>query len=489
MTRITAASFTTATQASVGYCEVAGYVEPRIEFLLRLPGGAWNGKFVELGCGGPCGTLAHVKGCETPLRRGYACIVSDGGHKVEPSQPMKWAQGNPQAPIEYFARASHVTALAGKSIVRSYYGKDARKSYFMGCSAGGVQAMWLAQKFPWEFDGIVAGGPALSLSRIWLNWLWANRALVGADGKSVLEERDLQLLHRAALQKCDLTDGAQDGVIGDPKACRFTPKELQCIGGRSGQCLTENQVAAASKIYGGPVTSRGEQVAAPIAIVGSELTWSQFFAGSETHPTGFYTYLRAWPLYSTFELNLGPSWKPADFNFDRDYKRLGAMEGLEPLFHPDLRRFNAAGAKLIVYTGWNDAIEGVHNTTEYYETAEKIVGSRTATQEFLRLFVVPGMNHCGGGDGASTIDWLSYIEGWVENGQAPDVISGAHVRSNELDLTVEDGRRELERRNTFPLRAEDIAFTRPIYPYPDVAKYKGQGDPNDAVSFKRARVQ
>lgn len=481
-TQVMGTKLADATDDTAGYCEVTGNVAPSVGFVLRLPLAEWNGKFLELGCGGPCGTLEHIRRCDDPLRRGYACIVSDGGHKVDASEPMKWA--NPQAVIEYVARASHVTAVAGKTVVQHYYGQAPGKSYFMGCSAGGAQAMWEAQIFPWDFDGIVAGGPAFSISRLWLNWLWANRAIMGADGKAILEQADVETLHQAVVQHCDRNDGVKDGLIGDPRACHFNPTELRCASGKSGRCLTALQIEAAAKIYGGPVTSEGEQIAAPLALRGSELTWPAYFVGSADSPTPAYDYFKEDFRWSIFEINPGANWKPENFDFDRDYKRLGAMEALEPMWNPDLRRFKAAGGKLLAYTGWNDPIEGVLNTAEYYEVAERVTGGRTVTQDFFRLFIVPGMDHCGGGPGASVIDWLSYLEAWVEQGQAPVRVIGAHIKSKDLKLDQESDLRELQRRSKFPLDRANVEFFRPVYPYPEQARYRGRGDQNKAESFK-----
>jgi feruloyl esterase len=365
-----------------------------------------------------------------------------------------------------------VTALAGKGIVHSYYGHALSKSYFMGCSAGGVQAMWEAQNFPSDFDGIIAGGPALRLSDIWMSWLWNNRALTGTDGAPIFGHRDLEVLHQAIVAKCDLNDGIKDGLIGDPRQCQLDPAELRCTTSKTSECLTPQQINAAKKVYEGPVTSSGEQIATPIALKGSELTWLDMYGGSESQPNPAYMYFRDWFRYSVFPIDFGPPWKPADFDFDRDSQRLGAMEALEP-HNADLRRFKAAGRKLLVYTGWSDSIEGVLNTTAYYETAERIVGGRSATQDFFRLFVIPGMNHCVGGEGAFDVDYLNYLEGWVEKGHAPDVMMGAHPKGDDY-----------AKRGWLPPGSSAVSFTRPIYPYPLTTRYKGSGAPDKAESFK-----
>lgn len=484
-TQVTASTLVDATHGTPAYCEVQGYVASDVGFALWLPAKSWNGQFIELGCGGSCGSTQRVARCAGPLRRGYACIVSDGGHKSNGFE-MKWAYENPQAVIDYIVRASHVTAIAGRAIVSRYYSRDAQKSYFWGCSAGGIQAMWEAQKFPWDFNGILAGDPALRLSDVWMNWLWDNRALMGIDGRGILGKPQLALMHRAVVANCDMNDGVKDGVIGDPRLCHVDPLELQCARGVSKKCLTAIQVAAVRKIYDGPSNSKGKRIARPIALRGSELSWLDWFGGSTATPTPIFHYFKDWFYYSIFPIDLGQDWKPEDVNFNSDYKRLGAMSALEPN-NPDLRRFKAVGGKLIVYTGWSDAIEGVLNTVDYYDTVERVMGGRAITQSFFRLFVVPGMNHCTEGDGPFAVDWLTYLAAWVENGKAPDKVVGYHVRYQDLmDMALHGDRdawREFLRRSEFPLDHQYVEFSRPIYSYPVRTKYLGHGDPTQAASF------
>lgn len=477
----------TAAGSTPTICEVRGYVAPNIGFLLRFPIDHWNGKFLEIGCGGACGNTEQIQQCDDPLHRGYACIVSDGGH-ISSSLDLKWAYNNPQAYTDLFVRASHVTALAGKAIVTHYFARSPALSYFMGCSAGGNQAMSSAERFPWDFDGIIAGAPVLSISGLWLNVAWGNRALMGKDGNPVLGELDLALLHRAVIEECDLNDGIKDGLIGDPRSCRFNPEKLRCREGKTGKCLSGPQLDAIEEIYRGPHTSTGQQIIAPSAQKGSELSWLDFFGGSEKAPTPFYRYLGEPFRYHLFEPNPGPAWKPSDLDFDRDYKRFGVAELTDPGNNPDLRRFKNAGGKLLVYTGWSDVAEGVLRTVDYYETAERVIGDRRQTQDFFRLFVVPGMNHCTGGDGPFAVDYLSYLEAWVEKGNPPAKLVGSHVKLDDLKEGVARGdqasAQELKRRQTFPLDPSAVEFSRPIYPYPATARYSGRGDPTSAANFK-----
>jgi feruloyl esterase len=470
VTQIIETHLVEASNAQPEYCEVSGYVAPSTGFRLRLPLSTWNGKFLELGCGGACGSTDNILDCADPLRRGYACIVSDGGHKSS-WLDMKWAANNPDAVINYFVLAPHLTALAGKAIVERYYDRAPKKSYFMGGSAGGIQATWAAQKFPWDFDGIVAGVPCLRVSSQVINWLWINRALTDRNGEALFKPADLELLHHAVAAECDLNDGVKDGLIGDPRACHFEPSKLRCPAKNGGACLTAQQVEAAQKIYHGPINSKGEQISPPLAQRGSELQWG-LFVGSARHPTAMYNYLGGdWPRYAGFYPSPGPKWKPEDFDFDRDPKRLGTMETFQPWNSADLRTLKAAGGKLLMYTGWSDPIEGVLNTLSYYERAERVIGSRVATQSFFRLFVIPGMAH-GPAEGADVVDWLSYLEAWAEDGQAPDRVIGSHLRTEPPPDETK-----------FPLDPVEIAFSRPIYPYPTVTKYLGRGDPKNARSF------
>jgi hypothetical protein len=470
-----------------GYCQVSGYVTPNVGFLLRLPQDNWNGRFIELGCGGFCGSTEHISECDDPLRRGYACIVSDNGHKST-RRDAKWAYNNLQAEIDHAYRAAHVTALVGKAVVGRYYSRAPEKSYFSGCSTGGRQAMMEAQRFPGDFDGIIAGAPAINLPGLFMHLLWANRALTDDAGKPLLRQADLETLHNAVVAKCDLNDGVRDGLIGDPRVCDFDSSKLLCSRGKETECLTASQIAAVKKLYGGPVTSTGEQIYMPGPLLGSERTWLEYFTDSVSNPGILYNAIGDAFRYSALQPNPGATWKPKDFDFDHDSKRLGMSGSLYSPDNPDLRRFQRAGGKLLMFTGWNDAAGMPLPVVDYYETVEKTMGGRNATQDFFRLFVIPGMNHCSGGDGAFAVDWLTYLEAWVEEATAPDKLVSFHVnvdddllnKATQGDLKAT---RTLTRGPDFPLDPKSITFSRPVYPYPTAAKYLGHGDPKDAASF------
>lgn len=462
------------------FCQVGGYVAPSVGFLLILPTN-WNGKLIQLGCGGFCGQIVPSS-CTNLVARGYACATSDNGHRSTASDAL-WAYNNPQAEIDHAYAGVHVATLASKAIVEGYYGRAARKSYFTGSSTGGRLAMMAAQRFPWDFDGIIAGVPSLNVTALHMNLLWGNRAFNDETGQPLFKHADLDLLHRRVVAKCDLNDGIADGLIGDPRVCAFDPSELRCTRDGRRECLTDRQIDAARKIYAGATTSKGKPIYMPGALRGSEHTWLDWFSKLFTgNPRAVYNFVQEEFRYSAFAVDPGPSWKPEQFDFDRDYKRFGMADALIAAVNPDLRKFKAAGGKLIAFAGWNDAAGMPLHTVDYYETVERTMGGRPPTLDFFRLFTIPGMEH-GLGEGAYAVDWLSYLEAWVEKDEPPDRVIGFHVKTDDVDRASPEYYPTILRRADFPLDPATIEFARPIYPYPVITRYLGHGDPKDATSF------
>ena len=443
------------------FCRVEGYVSPQVRFQIQLPVRNWNGKFAETGCAAACGTIMMDWLCPTFLKKGYACLASDMGHQGRIEDGL-WAYNNLQAEIDFGYRAAHVTALAGKAISERFYQRAPDKSYFYGCSTGGREGMMEAQRFPWDFDGIIAGAPASDQAAIIMTRLWAALALKGSEGKTILSEADLKTVHKAVVAACDMNDGVRDGLIGDPRACHFELEDLICKGETNSQCLSREQVAALRKIYSGPVTSSGKTIYADGALMfGSELAFGEYY-----HDGHFSSFDTDFLKYMAFLPAQGPNWQVSDLNFERDYKRFGMTDVLYAANNPDLTAFKAHGGKLIVYQGWADAGAGgvpPLKIVSYYETAERTMGGPAATRDFFRLFMIPGMGHCGGGEGAGSVDYVSYLEDWVEKGRAPDALVATHNDAGRSN------------------------FTRPVYPYPIQTKYKGVGDPANAESFGPAR--
>jgi hypothetical protein len=473
-THVTESKLVEAVDGAPARCRVQGYVLPQIGFQIDLPATGWNEKFIEIGCGGFCGSIEE-KACKDPLRRGYACIASDMGHKGEDGL---WAYNNLQAKIDWGYRGPHVVAIAGKAIARQYYSQTPRKSYFAGCSTGGRQAMVEAQRFPWDFDGIIAGAPPINFTANSMAQLWASLAAKNRDGSALLNPASVALVHKAVLAQCDQDDGVRDGVVGNPRQCKFEPATLACKQGQKTDCLTGEQIAALKSIYAGPFVGT-ETISAGGFMPGSELGWVDNYFAADGGPGDLYSYDADKFRYAAFLPDAGPGWKPGDLNFHLDYKRLGIMESLYSATNPDLRQFKHNGGKLLVYQGWNDQLEPPAAIIDYYETAERVMGGRAATREFFRLFMIPGMNHCEDGEGAWIIDYLTYLEHWVEQGEAPERMIGAHPRLPDDPARAQQVIDALR----FPLRSSEIAFTRPVYPYPIRAKYKGTGDTADATNF------
>jgi feruloyl esterase len=453
------------------HCFVQGYIAPSVGFILRLPEhSVWNEKFSEVAPGGYGGSKAMeitmTPWCEDFLRRGYACITHDTGHTGGVGLDATWAYNNLQAEFDYGIRASNVAALAGKAITQRFYDAAPKYSYFMGCSEGGKQALVQAQRYPWNFDGVIAVEPS-NPTITGVVQLWNALATRDANGNSLFTANDLQVLHDGAIAQCDAEDGLKDGVIGDPRSCKFDPAVLTCKVGQTSGCLSAIQIAAAKKVYGGPVTSTGQRLYFPASPGGEK---GSFFTGG---PSGI-DYKRTWWQYMGFTPDPGPSWKPTDFDFDHDWKRSYMMDAvLVNSDNPDLRKLRAEGHKLMIIQGWEDSgLPGPRVTSDYYEMVERVMGGRAETQQSVRLFMVPGRSHCVGGVGAAAIDMLSHMEAWVEHGQAPDMIIGAHVEGSKMADFVR-----------LPKDLASARFTRPHYPYPLRAQYKGTGDPNDYRSF------
>jgi feruloyl esterase len=452
-------NFVAAADGVPAYCQVTGYVAPNVGFEMRLPATSWNGKMLEVGCGGDCGYIA-AGACRGPLERGYACIATDTGHR---GQGGVWASNDLEALIDFAYRAIHVVAIAGREVVKRYYDTPPKHSYFFGCSTGGRQGLIEAQRFPWDFDGIISGAPWIQDSDSAMNYVWAARALRDEQGRPILSRADLELVHARALAACESDDGLADGIIGDPARCTFDPRTLVCAAGRDSACLTAAQAGAVRKVYEGPADSQGRKLFPRGAMPGSELNWIDYGSGTgyidgeggsgenENWAKLFFRYLVV--------PSPGRQWSPRDFNFDTDYQRFasGIQEPLFSAANPDLRKFRAAGGKLIVYQGWNDESTMPAMTIDYYEMVVRAMGGA----DFLRLYLVPGMNHCGGGDGAFAVDYLTALENWVERGIMPGALLATHPKTT-LDFDTTTYAPLLRR---FPIDAADVMFTRTLHPY------------------------
>jgi len=455
-------------------CMLEGYINSTVGFKIALPLRDWNGKYLQGGCGGSCGTT-KLFWCDDPLRRGYACASTDMGHKGAIGD-WNWAANNLSAKADFGFRATHIMALAGKALAARYFGRELKHAYFWGCSTGGRQALIEAQAFPWDFDGILAGSPPLDEIGTGTQLAWSVKANMDDLGKPILDEASVRLLHEAVVKACDMNDGIKDGLIGDPRRCSFDIESVRCRAGRAAACLNDAQVRTARKIYSGPVDDANRPVGRTGgAMLGSELYWlGDYLYGNGRDPQ-YLSFIQNFMRYAAFDPAAGPSWKLADLDVARDSKQFGMNEFLFDATNPDLRRFKAAGGKMIGFQGWADTSVVPMQYVDYYETVTRTMGGPRKTQDFYRFYTVPGMRHCSSdGAGGDMIDYLTALEKWVEQAQAPEVLIGANF----------DWRGVPFRAPVFPLDPAHVKFTRPAYLYPAVAVYNGKGDPTSAQSFK-----
>ena len=426
-------------------CRVVGRVTPSVMFEVWMPVTGWNGKFQGVGGGGFAGVISY--GAMTgALRRGYATASTDTGHATPGGA---WALGRPDLVTDFAYRAVHEMTVKAKAVVAAFYGKAAARSYFVGCSTGGRQGLMEAQRFPGDYDGIVAGAPANYWTHLMVGTLW-NATATLLDPARHLPPPALAALNKGAVAACDARDGVADGLIENPLACRFDPAALQCREGATEGCLTAPQVEAARKIYSPAVNPRTRQEIFPGMVPGSELTWTATAGGPQPFPipVDFYRYF----------VQANPDWDWKTFDFDKDVA--AADEKFAALMNatdPNLKPFKDRGGRLILYHGWNDQLIQAGNTINYFTSVTKAMGS--GADDFVRLFMAPGMLHCGGGPGPNTFDAVSALEQWVEDGRKPASLLASHATNGAVDRT------------------------RPLCPYPQVATYKGTGSIDEASSF------
>jgi feruloyl esterase len=432
------------------FCRVAATLRPtadsEIKIEVWLPEArAWNGKYEAAGNGGWGGSLNYGD-MASALLRGYASSSTDTGHT---GGRATFAMGHPEKLIDFGYRSIHQMTLAAKQVIAAFYGNGPKLSYFAGCSSGGRQALMEAQRFPRDYDGIIAGAPTNNWTRLMAGRIWVAQATL-SDPAAYIDPSQYPIIHRAVLAACDSLDGVKDGVLENPTRCSFNPATLACKNGAGPACLTKAQVQAAQRIYT-PATNPiiGEEIF-PAMERGSELVWKTLAGGPKPILLAD-DYFR----YVVFE---NPNWDFKTLNFSSDVtKALDRDGGVLSATNPDLRPFFAHGGKLIHYHGWTDQQVMPRNSVHYYESAAAASGKTTA--DSYRLFMAPGMNHCRGGDGPNTFDMLTALEQWREHERAPDAILASHSIDGKVDRT------------------------RPLCPYPQVSRYKGAGSTDDAVNF------
>jgi hypothetical protein len=464
------------------FCRVRGEIKPspdsHIVFEVWMPAAQWNGKFEQLGSGGLAGSI-NLFTLAAAMKKGYASAGTDDGHQAI-AIDGSWATGHPEKIKDFGYRAVHETSAKAKKIINAFYQKSPSYSYFNGCSEGGREAMMEAQRYPEDFNGILAGAPAHKWTDLMFAFAWNAQAL--SSSASFIPEGKRRVVREAALAACGAQDGVKDDFIKDPLRCQFDPAKIACKGADSDNCLTPEQVEALKKIYAGPRNSRtGEQIS-PGYEPGAEdtagipgISFSSYVFGAA--PGASLDAIFSSAFFGSFVFDK-PDWKFSDLNFDKDVASTEAKVG--PALNatnPDLTAFRAHGGKLLQYHGWNDGSPSPHHSVDYYDSVMTKMGGLNQTEDFYRLFMVPGMMHCGSGPGpnlfgnmldfgaANDADHNIYaaLERWVEQGVAPGSIIAKKYQDDDPTKGVE--------------------MTRPLCPYPQVAKWSGKGATSEAQNW------
>ena len=448
------------------FCRVTATLTPSADSDIRIevwmPESGWNERFNGTGNGGFAGNIRYEALAEG-LRRGYAVANTDMGMSTPPGATASIFINRPERWIDWGSRATHEMTLIAKQIVRAYYGRDAKRSYFTGCSTGGQQALMESQRYPDDYDGIVGGAAANNRTGVHVSILW-NFAVNERTPASYLPEAARSLLSQEVMKACDALDGVKDGVITDPTQCNFDPASLQCHATGQENCLTAAQVRTAKELYAGPVNPRTGESLYPGLPRGSEFGWGGLdrTPGPAAIP----------PFAPIFQWVFGPDWDWRHFDFDHQDKVFTEkLAGMVNATSPNIDTFRAHGHKLIIYHGWSDWLVAPGESINYYHAVVARAKADHATvqaiDQSVRLFMVPGMSHCSGGPGATHFDALGAVVEWVEHGVAPDEIIASTLPPGESSGAA----------NT----------ERPLCPYPQIARYQGSGSTKDASSFVCAK--
>ena len=474
-------TITSVTQDTKGapHCKVAGVIGPEIRFELLLPE-KWNGKFVMGGGGGFVGSVVNVALSYGVLQSGYATVGTDTGHQGHPLE-ASWALNNMERIVNFGHHAVHRTAVTAKALIKAYYQEDIARNYFVGCSRGGGQALMEAQRYPDDFDGIVAGAPAYD----WTMGLAAGTIQImqamypDPDNlqQAVIGPKEQQLIESAYLEKCDALDGIEDGILNDPRDFQFDLTTLLCKGEKTDSCLSKAQLAAVKTVYDGPKDIQGNKLFYGFPFGGETSTggWPRWLTGGLKFQSDVNEFQGGVdvgdypaPVVPAVHYGFGnsimknmiyhdPDWSYAGYTFDTFREDAKLAAGTLNATNPDLSAFRKRGGKLLMFTGWSDAAITAYGTIGYYEDA--LVHDETAAND-VRLFMMPGVEHCFGGPGPSWANFLTEIDRWVETGKAPHQITAYFVD----EKMQPDG-------------------SRLLCAHPQAAKYDGKGNPRDVSSF------
>ncbi len=435
------------------FCRIAVTLTPTADSDIRseiwLPASGWNGKFLVVGNGGWAGNLSYPNMAES-LAAGYATASTDTGHANDGSPAASFAYKHPEKMLDFGWRALHETTVTGKSLIKTFYGTATQASIYNGCSTGGRQGMNAVQKFPMDFDGAIVGAPVNPMTRLHAGSLY-NSIFAHKDPANYIPPEKYPMIHKAVIDACDSLDGVKDGLIENPMACHWSPKALQCKAADGPSCLTAAQVEMVNTIYGGAINPRTREQVFPGWERGSELGF-RVTAGPE--PEG--------PAVGTFRYVVfqNPEWDWRTLNYDTDIALADKMGAAQiDAIATDLSPFFSHGGKLLMFHGWADPNVAPRNTINYYNRVLQTMGGEARVSESIRLFMAPGMGHCGGGEGPNTFDRVGTMVQWLSTGKAPTQMIASHSTDGKVDRT------------------------RPLCPYPQVARYKGSGSIDEAANF------
>jgi feruloyl esterase len=429
------------------FCRIAAKLKPTADSEIGieawLPITGWNGKYMAVGSGGWGGSIAYREMAEA-LRRGYATSATDDGHT---GSSGRFLMGHPEKFVDFAYRAEHQMATETKALIKAFYGHDPHYSYWNGCSGGGREGLLQAARYPDEFDGVIAGDPANVRRNAWALWL-ANQTF--KDAAAYIPPNKYPMIHQAVLAACDAVDGLKDGLIDDPTRCQVDFKQLECKAGDAPDCLTARQVQSAQTIIS-PAKDAAGHVLFERLEPGTELRWARLVGGPE--PAELFLDQFRYLVYHD------PDWDWRTFVLDRDAAKANAINKNVDELDPHLADFAKHNGKLLLYHGWADQQVAPGSTVDFYQQTIKLSEDAPAASNWIRLFMVPGMGHCSGGEGPDTFDKISVLEQWVEQGRAPDRIIASHQTAGKPDRT------------------------RPLCPYPQTARYQGNGSIDDAANF------
>ncbi|HET9191359.1 MAG TPA: tannase/feruloyl esterase family alpha/beta hydrolase [Vicinamibacterales bacterium] len=430
------------------HCRIAATLKPSADSVIDVEvwmpeASRWNGKFQMVGNGGWAGTISFAA-MANAVQEGYATASTDTGHK---GGNALFAIDHPEKLTDFAYRAVHETVVTAKAMITKFYDRGPRLSYWNGCSTGGRQGLMSAQKYPEDFDAILAGAPANYQTHLHA-WDLAVSTPVLKDTAGAVSAAKLDMVNKAMINACDAKDGVADGILNEPTKCTFDVASLQCKAADAENCLTAPQVAAIKRVYE-PVKTSSGQVVFPGKVPGAEAGFGAYIGAQNAPGISVGSFQVA---YNDAKWD----WRTFDVNKDLPIvdQKVGAIVNA---VNPDLSRFKARGGKLLMYHGWNDTAISPGNAIDYYTSVQKRMGGKQ--DDFIRLFMAPGMNHCGGGPGPNLVNWMAALERWREAGVAPDRIDAVRIANNRIEVS------------------------RPLCPYPQIAVYSGKGTTNDAGNF------